>query len=67
MGIPDPELAYTPMPTGETAVSGFQQAGWTIRIDRLDHVGNWLLPQKMRAEGSGVKLKIVTDHWEIEG
>ena len=67
MGVPDPERTYTSLPTGEPAMSGFQQAGWTIRIERRGAVGNWVLPQKMRAEGAGVKLKIVTDDWKIQG
>jgi outer membrane lipoprotein LolB len=67
LGVPDPDLAYTPMPGGEGAAHGFQQAGWAIRVDRLTDVGSRRLPQKVRAEGSGVKLKIITDRWEIEG
>ncbi|CAL1240985.1 Outer membrane lipoprotein LolB precursor [Candidatus Methylocalor cossyra] len=62
LGVPDPAASLS---GGEGA--GFRQSGWTVQVDRLMEVGNHALPQRLRVWGSGVKLKILADHWEIEG
>lgn len=67
LGVPDPERAYTPVPSGDGAPSGFQQSGWTVRVDRFMNAGNHRLPQKLLVQGAGVKLKIIGDNWEIKG
>lgn len=67
LGVPDPALAYTPV-RGETGgPEGFQQSGWAVQLDRYMDAGSHAVPQKLRVQGSGVKLKIIADHWEIKG
>lgn len=61
LGVPDPAFGYTAIP------NGFQQADWKIEADRHTSAGNQSMPQKLRVQGSGVKLKIIADHWEIKG
>jgi outer membrane lipoprotein LolB len=65
LGIPAPGLPYDPIREGDDSPSGFRQSGWAIRVERFINVGSRTLPQKMLVEGSGVRLKIVTDNWEI--
>jgi outer membrane lipoprotein LolB len=67
LGVPDSGQAYTPVYGGDGALSGFRQAGWAIRMDRFMNVGNHVVPQKMQVQGSGVKLKIIADTWDIKG
>lgn len=67
LGVPDPERAYTAMPGGKGEPGGFQQAGWTVRVDRFMEVETRRLPQKLLVQGAGVKLKIIGDNWEIKG
>ena len=67
LGLPDPGQQYLPMPMGDGSISGFRQLGWTVSLDQFISVGAHSVPRKLRAQGSGVKLKIIADHWEIEG
>jgi outer membrane lipoprotein LolB len=67
LGVPDPEQTSTPLPAGEGFLSGFEQAGWVIRVERSRDIENLMLPQKLLVQGRGVKLKIIGDNWEIKG
>jgi outer membrane lipoprotein LolB len=67
LGVPDSERVYTPVYGSDGALSGFQQAGWAVRMDRFMNVENHVVPQKMQVQGSGVKLKIIADTWDIKG
>lgn len=67
LGVPDPGLAYSSIYGDDGAWNGFRQNGWTVGLDRMLNVGDRVLPQKMRVYGSGVRLTIVTDNWEIGG
>ncbi|SMF94075.1 outer membrane lipoprotein LolB [Methylomagnum ishizawai] len=67
LGIPDPGLESTPLPAEAGAVGGFRQSGWTIHLDQYMEANGHPLPRKFRIQGSGVKLKIVADTWEIKG
>ena len=66
LGIPDPELPYTSVFKSDGTWSGFQQSGWTIGLDRSLEVGTRVLPGKLLVQGSGVRLKIIADNWEID-
>ena len=67
LGLPDPQLGYTPLLGDGGSPAGFLQSGWTIRLDRFTTAGTRVVPQKMSVQGSGVKLKILADTWEIKG
>ncbi len=67
LGVPDPAFAYTAIPGQNGAAGGFQQSGWTVEWDRHTLAGQYAVPQKLRVQGAGVKLKIIADHWEIKG
>lgn len=62
LGVSDPGKKSVPLAAG-----GFQQAGWEIAPDKLTTVAGWTLPQKLRVQGAGVKLKILADSWDIKG
>ncbi len=62
LGVSDPGKASAPMKTG-----GFRQLDWQISPDRFTVVAGWTLPQKLRVQGLGVKLKILADTWNIKG
>lgn len=63
LGVPDPDRSSLPMAGAGDAAGGFQQAGWQIYPDNLASVDGWMLPQKLRAHGAGVKIKILADNW----
>lgn len=67
LGIPDPQRPHTTVRGEKADPGGFQQLGWTVRVDRLMDVGMHRLPQKLIVQGAGVKLKIIGDIWEIKG
>ena len=62
LGVSDPEKKSVSLATG-----GFKQAGWEVASDKLTMVDGWMLPQKLRVQGAGVKLKILADSWDIKG
>jgi outer membrane lipoprotein LolB len=66
MGVPDPEKSSLPMAGEGGGAGGFQQSGWRIYPDNLASVDGWMLPQKLRAQGAGVKLKILADNWQLK-
>lgn len=66
LGAPDPGSPHTPFHAGDGSSQGFRQSGWTIRLEHFMTVQERMLPQKMVVQGSGVKLKIVADSWEIK-
>lgn len=66
MGVPDPDKSSLPMAGGGDADGGFQQAGWKIYPDNLASVDGWMLPRKLSAQGTGVKLKILADNWVLK-
>ena len=65
LGAPDPAMPSIPVAGAAGAPAGFRQAGWRITPDKLASIEGWMLPQKLRADGAGVKLKILADNWEI--
>lgn len=65
LGVPDPDQSSRPIPGGEDG-NGFQQVGWRIYPDALASVDGWMLPRKLRAQGAGVKLKILADDWQLK-
>lgn len=62
LGVPAPDAPYSLVAAG-----GFQQLGWTIRVDKTVETRGRVLPSKMRVENGdvAVKLKIVADTWEM--
>jgi outer membrane lipoprotein LolB len=67
LGLPDPKQAHTPVPGDGGSSGGFRQSGWTVRMDRYGEAEGRSVPQKLRVQGNGVKLKIIADSWEIKG
>ena len=65
LGIPDPDYSFEPTGNGDDVAGGFRQAGWVIHPENVANVDGWMLPQKIRAEGPGVKLKILADNWAL--
>lgn len=64
LGVPDPDRSSRAVPGGEDG-GGFEQAGWQIFPAALASVDGWMLPRKLRAQGAGVKLKILADDWQL--
>lgn len=67
LGIPDPGLPYTSVYGNDGSWGGFQQLGWSIVLDQRLDIGARILPKRMFVQGSGVRLKIIADNWDIEG
>ncbi len=65
LGVPDPGKAALRIKGEEHDTGGFEQAGWRIYPGELANVDGWMLPRKLRAQGAGVKLKILADNWQL--
>ena len=62
LGVSDPEKASISL-----SEAGFRQLGWEVLVDELTPVSGWNLPQKLRVQGAGVRLKILADTWDVKG
>jgi len=62
LGVSDPEKASVSLSDAR-----FRQLGWEVVVDELAPVSGWSLPQKLRVQGAGVRLKILADTWDVKG
>jgi len=62
LGVSDPDEASVSL-----SKAGFRQLGWEVVVDELTPVSGWNLPQKLRVQGAGVRLKILADTWDVKG
>jgi outer membrane lipoprotein LolB len=60
VGVPAPEEPSVP------AVQGFEQAGWTVRVDEYASVPGAPapLPRRLVLERDGTRIRVVVDRWE---
>ena len=66
MGLPDPHDTYTDSVDTKQPAAGFDQAGWSVRVEDYTAVAAYRLPGKMKIQGKELKLKLVVDHWNLE-
>jgi outer membrane lipoprotein LolB len=60
LGLPAPDTDYHAQADGK---GGFEQQGWALDFTRFEHVGQFVMPQKMTIRGNAVSLKLVVDEW----
>ncbi len=61
VGLPEPSLTY------KNTDNGFNQAGWLSEYKQMQSVNDSVLPLKMMVMNKQVKLKLIIDHWILNG
>ncbi|TRX02308.1 lipoprotein insertase outer membrane protein LolB [Candidatus Methylobacter oryzae] len=61
VGLPEPSLSY------KNTDSGFSQEGWLSEYKQMQPVNDGVLPLKMMVMNKQVKLKLIIDHWILNG
>lgn len=65
LGQPVPQLISASQHDRYGRIQWLEQQGWRIDYDRFHEIDGYWLPAKLRLERSGVKVRIVIDHWSI--
>ncbi|MGZ5576565.1 MAG: lipoprotein insertase outer membrane protein LolB [Methylobacter sp.] len=61
VGLPEPSSSY------KDVGNGFSQAGWLSEYKQMQPVDEKAMPLKMIVMNSQVKLKLIIDHWDLNG
>lgn len=66
LGVAEPSAGTAKVSYDETGrLQQLQQDGWTLDFQHFVQVGDFLLPQKLAARGSDIRLKLFVDEWVI--
>lgn len=65
VGVPAPGLPYREITGSDGRLAGLEQAGWQVRYQRYDAVGEWVLPARMEIESGDVRLRVVVSNWRL--
>lgn len=61
VGLPEPSRSHNDTDTG------FNQEGWLNEYKQMQAVNNGFMPLKMTVMNKQVKLKLIIDHWILNG
>ncbi len=61
VGLPEPSHSY------KDAENGFNQSGWLSEYKQMQRVDDGAMPLKMMVMNNQVKLKLIIDHWDLNG
>jgi outer membrane lipoprotein LolB len=67
LGVSDPALPAAEVPGEEGLLESIEQGGWTVRYDGYGPAEGLLLPRRLDMEHGEVRIRVMTDRWEIPG
>jgi len=67
LGVSDPELPASEVPDEDGLLASIEQGGWFVRYDEYGMSGGLLLPRRLDMEHGEVRIRVMTDRWEIPG
>ncbi len=67
LGVSDPRWPASELPDAEGLLEVMEQGGWTIRYDAYSEADGLLLPRRFDMERDEVRIRVMTDRWEIPG
>ena len=65
LGVPAPGTASTPAPPTESGTGGFDQGGWSIRLEQTTVAHDWVVPQRLSASTASVRVRLIIDEWRV--
>jgi outer membrane lipoprotein LolB len=67
LGVSDPGLPAAEVPDSQGLLESMEQGGWFVRYDGYGDIDGLLLPRRFDMERGEVRIRVVTDRWEIPG
>ena len=67
LGVSDPDSPATEVPDAAGLLESVEQGGWMVRYDGYSESAGLLLPRRLDMERGEVRIRVMTDRWEIPG
>lgn len=67
LGVSDPALPATEVPAEDGLLESMEQAGWQVRYDGYGESEGLILPRRLDLERGQVRIRVMTDRWDIPG
>ena len=67
LGASDPGLPATEVPGVDGLLESMEQGGWLVRYDSYGEAEGLLLPRRLDMERGEVRIRVMTDRWDIPG
>jgi outer membrane lipoprotein LolB len=67
LGVSDPGLPASEVPDEDGLLASIEQGGWFVRYDSYSESDGLLLPRRLDMEHGEVRIRVMTDRWEIPG
>ena len=67
LGVSDPALPAEETLDEDGLLAALEQGGWRIRYDGYAEARGLVLPRRLEMEHGDVRIKVMTDRWEIAG
>jgi outer membrane lipoprotein LolB len=67
LGTSDPGMPASEVPGAEGLLESIEQGGWTVRYDGYGEAEGLLLPRRLDMENGDIRIRVMTDRWEIPG
>lgn len=67
LGVSDPGLPATEVPDDQGLLDSMEQAGWLVNYDAYGEIDGLLLPRRLDMERGEVRIRVMSDRWEIPG
>ena len=67
LGVSDPGLPATEVPDEAGLLESVEQAGWAVYYDSYGEAEGLVLPRRLDMERGDVRIRVMTDRWEIPG
>lgn len=65
LGVPDPALPANEVPAADGPLESMEQGGWLLRYDSYSEAEGLLLPRRLDMERGEVRIRVMTDRWDI--
>src|SRR6056297_1552561 len=67
LGVSDPGLPAAEVPDEAGLLESVEQAGWAVYYDSYGEAEGLVLPRRLDMERGDVRIRVMTDRWEIPG
>lgn len=67
LGVSDPALPAAEVPGDDGLLMSIEQGGWFVQYDGYIESEGLLLPRRLDLENGDVRIRVMTDRWDIPG